>query len=262
MQCRDAREHLLELDGDRLPAGVEREVHAHLAECQDCRQLAEADRRLRALLLAHVAQDPAPPALRRRVTAVLRAAEGARPAWRARVGWRGWLVPALAGVAAIGLVSWGAQRWLARDPTTTLLAHAVVEHAEYVQETMPRQAPDPRRLVAALEEQAGFRLAPVFLGDGEVTLVATSTAALEGHRAAALIYRNAAGIYSSLFLLPEDVPIPAEGRMAIQTYKPHRRVTEGRQVLLWKQHGLTHLLVSDLGEGELPSMFLRIRTAA
>jgi hypothetical protein len=50
--------------------------------------------------------------------------------------------------------------------------------------------------------------------------------------------------------------------LAIETYKPHHRIVSGKQVLYWKQQDLAYILVSDLDQTGLASMFLKVRTAA
>jgi hypothetical protein len=164
--------------------------------------------------------------------------------------------------AAAALVVWIGAGGLRSDPVSQLMAEAVHEHADYVHATMPRQTPDPQALLRAVGATVQFPVEPVFRGDADVQLVAATGSEIQGRHAAALIYRTAAGVYSTLFLVPQDVPIPDGDRMAIQTYKPHHRTAEARHLLLWKQRGLTYLLVSDLPEAELPGMFLRIRTAS
>jgi anti-sigma factor (TIGR02949 family) len=257
MDCGDARDRLPEFERNELSPEAASGVRAHLAACAGCREVAEADARLRALLRTRAPRFEAPPAVRRRVAEMLEA--GAPRRWRDRPAW--WVGLSVGLAAATVLLVWVGARWLRPDPVSQLVAEALHEHAEYVQEAMPRQTPDPRALLQAVGATVQFPVEPVFRGDAQVQLVAATGSQIRGRHAAALIYRSAAGIYSTLFLLPQDVPIPEGGRMAIQTYKPHHRVAEDRHLLLWKQRGLTYLLVSDLPEGELPGIFLKIRTA-
>jgi hypothetical protein len=49
--------------------------------------------------------------------------------------------------------------------------------------------------------------------------------------------------------------------MPIETFKPYHRVVSGRQLLFWKQGSLACLLVSDLDQAGLASMFLKVRKA-
>ncbi len=169
----------------------------------------------------------------------------------------------LAGAVAILLLVWAGILWVGRDPTSPLANRAVAEHVEYAKEAMNRPAPDPQPLVESLRSLVSFSFGPVFLGDSQVQLVASMVSDLSGKRAATFVYRDALGRYTTLFLMPEaGTVVPTEGRMPIETFKPHHRIASGRHVLLWKQRDLACLIVSDLDEGGLTTMFLKIRKAA
>jgi hypothetical protein len=145
---------------------------------------------------------------------------------------------------------------------SVLLERAVDEHAEYVKETMTRPAADPAAVTRELKEKVDYAFEPVFPGDAQQQLVAGTVSDLPGQRAATFVYRDGAGRYTTLFLLPAaGVDIPAEGRMPIETFAPYRRVVSGRQLLLWTQGRLAYLLVSDLDPAGAAAMFLKIRTA-
>jgi len=141
-----------------------------------------------------------------------------------------------------------------------LVQSALHEHAEYAEDLMPRQAPDPREVLAPLPGLAGFDIGDPFPGDAEIQLMSGVVSEVAGRKAAALIYRNPAMRYSTLFVLADALPIPEGDRLAIGEYRPHYRTAEGRQLLMWRQRGLTYLLVSEIPAGELPGMFLKVRS--
>ena len=79
----------------------------------------------------------------------------------------------------------------------------------------------------------------------------------------AVVSRTAPGPHPPRLLTPgPDATIPAEDRLAIEIFKPHHRVASGKQVLYWKQRDLACLMVSDLDQQGLASMFLKVRKAA
>ncbi len=260
MNCQEARDHFPELEGSQLASSVEREVRSHLDACPDCRRALEADLQLRELLRTHAPRFETPLGLRHQVAALL---EGRRvAARRRRLAWKTWLPVGFAAAAAAVLIVWVNPGLFRPNAVAGLTADAVHEHAEYTREAMALPAPDPTAVLAPLRPRLAFALDPVFRGDGEVHLMTAAMSDIAGHPAAALTYRNSAGVYSTLFLIPRDVAMPTESRMTIQSYKPYHRAADGRQMLLWKQRGLTYVLVSDLAEQDLPAMFLRIRTAS
>jgi hypothetical protein len=116
--------------------------------------------------------------------------------------------------------------------------------------------------VRELKGQLDYPFEPIFTGDSGEQLVAGKVSDLSGKRAATFVYRDGAGRYTTLFLMPEaGIVIPTEGRMPIETFKPYHRLVSGRQLLLWKQGNLACLLVSDLDQAGLAAMFLKIRKA-
>jgi anti-sigma factor (TIGR02949 family) len=267
MDCSVAREHLSDLVRGRVDAATAEAVRVHAEACAACAAAMQAETRMRAFVRAQAPRYVAPAALRTRIQALLGGQVPARAVprttWLHRLTSRPWTVAALAGAAAVLLVVWGASFWLARDPLVLFLDRAVAEHSEYVKDTMTRPAADPLALVSGVRSQVDFRLEPVFLGDARVQLVTGTTSDLRGRRAATFVYRDASGRYTTLFLMPEaGLAIPTEGRMPIEGFKPYHRVASGRQLLLWKQGNLACLLVSDLDEAGIASMFLKVRKAA
>ena len=264
MRCADVKEHLADLNRGRLEPETAKAIRAHVEECVACAADLQTDAEIRALIRAQAPRYTAPPGLRVRIQANM-----TRPAIRgsSSSAWLGWLrahtwAGGLAGAVAAILLVWSGSQWLAGDPLSRMLAHAVTEHAEYVQHMLNRPLPDSQALLGVLRSQAGFTFEPVFQGDSGVQLVGTQMNEVSGKRAATLIYRDSAGRYTTLFLMPgTGTVIPDGGRMQIESFKPFHRVTSGRQVLLWKQRELACIIVSDLDQSGLASMFLKIRKA-
>jgi hypothetical protein len=204
---------------------------------------------------------PAPTALRAHLAALRAAPVPSRPAkWRRWLFGHRWVVGSLAGAMAMLCLVWSGVQRMASDPVTVLLNRAITEHAEYAQTTRPQPTPDAQAMVRAVREQVGLASAALFSGDAETQLVAGEVGMLAGRRAATFVYRDGAGRYTTLFLLPAiELVLPAESRMPIETFKPYHRVVDHRQLLLWKQGSLTCLMVSDRDQAGVASLFLRIR---
>jgi hypothetical protein len=264
MECPEALEHVAELSRDRLPVAMADAVRAHLDGCGGCREALRIEQRLHALVRAQAPRYAASPALRARVRTALQAAERAPSrGWRGWVRFHPWTTSAVAGAVAMLALAWAGTAWFARDPVSRLVAQAVDEHVEYAREAMDRPVPDPKSLLQRAESEAPFPLGPIFAGDAEAPLISVTAGDVGGHPAVALVYRNAPGRYTTLLLIPGGAAtIPAENRLAIEAYKPHHRVTAGKQVLYWKQRDLAYLLVSDLDQAGVARMFLKVRKAA
>ena len=264
MECREARDHLAELTRAHLAPDLADAVRAHAAGCATCADALRAEAVLHTVIREQAPRYTAPPALRARVEVAFR--EAGRPVsfgWRAWLFLHPWTARGLAGVLAALIVIWVGATWLARDPVSRLVSRAVDEHREYAREAMHRPAPNPVELLATLRPRAGFPLGSLFPGDTEALLISTTTVELRGKPAVALVYRNGPERYTTLLLMPgADVTIPAEDRLPIETFKPHHRVASGKQVLYWKQNDLACMMVSDLDESAMATMFLKIRKAA
>jgi len=280
MDCSEACKHLSDLNRGRLEADTAEVVRAHVAQCPTCAAALQTEARVRVLIQAQVPRHSTPSALRARVQALL--AESTSPeesvargaAARSRrtaglSGWRDlfrghpWTLGSLACAAAVLLVVSAGWLWLAKDPVSRLADRAVAEHLEYIKDTMTRPAAEPSAVMGEVKSQVDFAFEPVFPGDAQVQLVSGKVEKLGGKRTAMFIYRDASGHYTTLFLMPEaGIVIPDEGRLPIETFKPYHRMTKGRQLLLWKQRNLACLLVSDLDQAGMASMFLKVRKAA
>ena len=264
MECAEAREHLADLNRGQLGADLTQAVRGHVEQCASCRGALEADAEIRTLVRAQVPRYSAPPALRARIEGLIgRPTRGERAAWWRWLRLHPWPVGAVAGAACVLLLVWAGNLWMVRDPVSLLAAQAVAEHVEYTKEVKTRPAPDPVALLRELRPQVDFPFEPVFQGDPQVQLVAALVGELSGKRAATFIYRDTAGRYTTLFLMPgAGVVVPEGERMPIETFKPHYRAASGRSLLLWKHRDLAWLLVSDLEKTEVPAMYLKVRKAA
>jgi anti-sigma factor RsiW len=264
MTCRDVREHLADLSRGHLPAELAGDLRAHLVGCPACSEVFRGEEQFRALVRGYAPRFTAPPALQARIQAALRdAGRPPRMIWRARVRRHPWLTGVLVGAMAALAIVWVGGAWLARDPVARLVAAAVDEHVEYAREAMHRPVPDAEELLRRVRSEAGFPLGPVFRGDTEAPLISATVSEVRGTRAVGLVYRNGPERYTTLLVMSgRDAVIPAEDRLAIESFKPHHRVASSKHVLYWKQHDVACLLVSDLDQPGLSVMFLKVRKAA
>ncbi len=267
MDCQEVREQLEEMVRGRLAASAAEALEAHLAGCASCREALEVQRAVRAMVRAGAPRYAAPSELRARIGAQVDArAERPRSAGAAWWPWKRlprWSLAAMAGTLAVLLAVWGPSLWTTRDPVARLVAGGLAEYREYARRAAPRPATDPAALLKPLQSELDFPFEPVFEGDPQIHLVSAQVSDLAGRRAATLVYRDGAGRYSALFLMPETgIPIPEQGRVSIEAYKPYHQATEGKQLFLWKQRNLACLLVIDGSEADGVALFLKIRKAA
>ncbi len=268
MDCEDARAHLHDLNRERLADGSAEAVRVHVGTCPACAAALRVDAEVRALIRAEVPRYEAPQGLRTRVQALFAEAATTRSAPAPAAGRRTWFarhrwaLGSLAGAMAALLVVWAGWLWTAGNPVARLADRAVAEHREYVQQTMTWPVADPQAVVGKLQREVGYPLGPVFPGDSQEHLVAGMVSELSRKRVATFIYRDSAGRYSTLFLMPEaGIAMPRQGQVRIEAFSPYHRIVTGRQVYLWPEGKLTCVLVSDLDQARSAAMFLKIRRA-
>jgi len=178
MDCREARDHLAELNRNQLPPMWPTPC-ARMRRVRRLRGVPSGRGALRALIRGRHAVC-GPPALRARFTPPC--ARPAAPCARLAIvavlhPWKvGGLGAALAALVAV----WVGTTWLAAIPSPGGVA-GVEEHVEYAQAAMHRPRPTPRSGGSAAN--AGrLPAGPLFAGDTEAQLVSTMTAELRGKR--------------------------------------------------------------------------------
>ena len=239
-------------------------VRAHLDHCATCRTQNEADR-VQAAQIGALAVTPAPPSLRHRI---LQDA-GARPR-----GLRRWFQhPAVTAVAAAVLVVAALSPWLGFrrdgpiDAVDSLLTAGVTEHQRILLQIQgppgPGDAPeDPDRALARVYTLTDVALPHAFAGAADFRLVSARPTLLADRKAAAAVLAFGQTQVTTYFALTgKDLPMPSEGRVQIEQYRPYLRAVRGFHCVYWKQGDLAYLMVTDLDDAGTRQLFLRMRKA-
>jgi anti-sigma factor RsiW len=259
LDCRDAREQLEEYRRGELPAEAAAVVEAHLGACPACRRLrAEMD------TLAGLVRGlprPASPARLRRAVARL-----GQP--RSRVlGWlaRPWVAATVAAVLVAAVLS----PWLRfrddrpRDVLEALLQSGISEHrriALLVEDA--GDVEDATPLFREVQRLTGIPLPAVFAGVGDLRLRDARAIVLVGRKTAAAALRYPKSPVTTYFLLRgPDLPMPSEGRVQIEQYRPYMRQIGDLNVVYWKQQDLAYVMVSGLDAEGCRKLFLKMRKA-
>ena len=99
-------------------------------------------------------------------------------------------------------------------------------------------------------------------GTGELHLVAARPTILASRKTAAATLRYETSPVTTYFILAgPDLPMPTEGRVQIEQYKPYMREVNGFNVVYWKQKDLAYLMVSGLDREECQKLYLKVRQA-
>ena len=102
----------------------------------------------------------------------------------------------------------------------------------------------------------------ILAGTGELRLLAAKPTLLESRKTAAAALRDATSSVTTYFILPgKDLPMPSEGRVQIEQYRPHMRQVNGFNVVYWKQKDMAYLMVSGLDREGCQKLYLTTRRA-
>jgi anti-sigma factor RsiW len=260
MDCHQTRElfeehRRRELDPERAAA-----VEAHLEQCPACRAAWAREEAVSTLVRA-LPRLPAPPALVRQVRAL-----GVRR--RGIPGWLGrpWVAAAVAAVVVAAVLA----PWLRRpaerpgDIVDALIQSGIAEHRRILLEleAAPREISDPDALFQRVRSVTAVELPKVFAGTDELHLVAARPTLLASRKTAAATLRYKTLPDTTYFVLAgPDLPMPTEGRVQIEQYRPYMREVSGFNVVYWKQKDLVYLMVSGLDREGCQKLYLKVRQA-
>jgi len=260
MDCHQARELLEEYRRRELDPERAQAVEAHLAGCPVCQAMLTREESVARLVHA-LPRSPAPSSLARQI----RALDSRR---RGITGWVGrpWIAAAVAAVlVAAVLVPW-LRRPAERpgDVVDSIIQSGVAEHRRILMdlEATPREITDPTDLFHRVWTVTSVELPQVFAGTDELHLVAARPTMLVSRKTAAATMRYKAPPDTTYFLFPgADLPMPNEGRVQIEQYRPYMREENGYTIVYWKQKDMGYLMVSALGKEECKNLYLKVRKA-
>ena len=257
MECREAQDALEEYRREALSDRAGAAIRAHLAQCDRCRTLHEADTTLGAALRLKLPRHAAPAALRRQILRVARRGRGrfalSNP----------WVSAAVAAGLTLVLVL----PFLLRgrpDPLQALAAEVISEHVRSVlAEETEGSGENYKGVVQRLRAKTGVTLRWFYPGDPEIKLVYARPVLVLGKKGLGLLYQDQSGRMATYLVFPgEEVKVPATGRVKVADFNPYAGKADGYSLLLWKQEGLNCVLISDWDRDRFLQLFLNIRRAA
>ncbi len=262
MNGHETHEILEEYRRRELAPDRARAVEAHLQACPACRGTLARDEAVARLVQA-LPRPPAPEALARQVRAL-----GTRQ--RGIAGWLGrpWVAAAVAAVVVAAILVPWMRRPAERpgDVVDALIQSGVAEHRRILLdlEATPREIshPDADAIFQRVRSVTTVELPKVFAGTDELHLLAARPTILASRKTAAATLRYKTLPDTTYFVLPgPDLPMPVEGRVQIEQYRPHMREVNGFNVVYWKQKDLVYLMVSGLDREGCQKLYLKVRQA-
>jgi Putative zinc-finger len=260
MDCHETRELLEEYRRHELEPDRARAVEAHLAGCGACRAILAREEAVAALVRT-MPRTSAPPALVRQIRA-LGAPQRGIGRWLARP----WVAAAIAAVVVAAILAPWIRRPAERpgDIVDALIQSGVAEHRRILLEVEVTHGAvsDPDALFQRVRSVTAVELPKILAGTDELHLVAVRPTLLASRKTAAATLRYKEQPDTTYFVLTgPDLPMPTEGRVQIEQYRPYMREVNGFNVVYWKQKDLVYLMVSGLDREGCQKLYLKVRQA-
>ncbi len=247
--CPEVRSALHALADGQLTESEKSMVEAHLDGCTHCHQELDTIRLLGAELRAQLPVHKAPEFLRQRITAVPGSSNVAgRSNYRLRnmpgFAVAGWIVAALALMVIV---------WQFQSRENFPASAFVKDHTNYLKNRELAQVnmSDPAALEKWFGERVDFH--PVVPKMNDATLLGGRVCKVADERVVLAFWAHNDETFT-IFTRPDSEalnldPMP---EIAVGGRTMHQSSAEGYSLLLWRENGLLHVLVTDHPQHELP----------
>jgi anti-sigma factor RsiW len=254
MNCEQTRLLLRDEQLGRLPEATSAALRQHLGSCAACTKLDAEERVLDELLHAHLPPIAAPKRLRERLSAQFEP-----PAPRAATRRLPVIASGMAAIVALAaaIVLWPRASIDAGDP---LLHEAVNDHLRvlYAQHPIEIESGGIHQVKPWFTGRVDFAPDLAFSGDDDFPLVGGAVSYLIDRKAATLVFKRRLHTISLFVFRSEGLPWPQMAARAMGPVSAQVGAVAGFHVVLWREAGLGHALVSDTGVNELLALGRRI----
>src|SRR6266568_5060326 len=261
MNCPDVRNHLLDVQRERLEPELRREIADHLEACAACTRANEAEHVLSNLLEVRLPRYPASPAAAPVLAATFALTLGALLQSLARVRWMRAVAPALAAVLAVGTTVLVVERTGPREngALASMTGEAVNDHLRILNSTHPLD----------IESSANHQVKPWFEGKLDFAPVVPEPAVqylrLEGgavgyffdRKAAVVVYGLRRHAVTMLVFRSEGLRWPPRGTSRLAAAEAFRASDRGFHTVFWRSGELCYALVSDVDPKKLDALAAR-----
>jgi anti-sigma factor RsiW len=214
----------------------------------------------------------APPALRRRLEALVATGSGAAagaaapPPRIARARGSTWAASFVSACAAAALVLIATRVTAPRAPTagapSELVTEAVNDHIRVISSTHPVdiESGGIHQVKPWFTGRLDFAPRVAFSGDAEFPLVGGSVGYFRDRKAAELVFKRRLHTITLLVFPPEGLPWPEDGAGAtpVGRLSVSEASSRGFSVLMWRDGGLGYALVSDVNPRDLELLATKI----
>jgi anti-sigma factor RsiW len=248
IDCEQARTLLRDEQLGRLPAEQSAAVQEHLRSCAECARVDAEERVLSQLLDAHLPPVPAPQLLRERLSAQFGLPSEPRRRTRTPV-----IAASLSAVALMAAAAFFVWPRGPIDPHDPLLREAVNDHLRvlYAQQPIEIESGGIHQVKPWFTGRLDFAPDLAFSGDDEFPLVGGAVGYVIDRKAATLVFKRRLHTISLFVFRSEGLAWPEKAARAIGSVHANVGEVDGFHVVLWREAGLGHALVSDASADEL-----------
>jgi anti-sigma factor RsiW len=255
-ECEETRLLLRDEQLGRLPEAQSAAVRRHLRSCAACSHIDAEERVLDELLHTHLPPIAAPERLRERLTAQFAAtAPPKRPTRRAAL-----IASAVAGPLALlaaCFLLWPRGNLATPDP---LLHEAVNDHLRvlYAQRPIEIESGGIHQVKPWFTGRLDFAPDLAFSGDADFPMVGGAVGYMIDRKAATLVFKRRLHTISLFVFRSEGLPWPRSATRTLGKLSAQVGEVAGFHVVMWRESGLGHVLVSDAGVNELLELGRRL----
>ena len=212
----------------------------------------------------------APPALRRRLEALVATGSGAAagaaapPPRIARARGSTWAASFVSACAAAALVLIATRVTAPRAPTggapSELVTEAVNDHIRVISSTHPVdiESGGIHQVKPWFTGRLDFAPRVAFSGDAEFPLVGGSVGYFRDRKAAVFVFKRRLHTITLLVFPPEGLPWPTSGLRPVGRLSVAEESARGFSTLMWRDGGLGYALVSDVNVHDLEALDVKI----
>jgi anti-sigma factor RsiW len=266
MDCKEARERLLDYERGRLGPDDRARVADHLASCAACERVLLHEKELSEVLEHRLPRYSAPLALKRRLAELVPREIEPVIAPRRERRWIGRLAPQLASAIAgamlmlVGLRVLHLQRPEPERPAFSMVNEAVNDHLRVVDSTKPVEIESGgiHQVKPWFTGRIDFAPRVAFSGDDEFPLVGGSVGYFHDRKAAVFVFKHKLHTITLLVFRADGIDWPTRNLVPIGRVTADARTDRGFSVVLWRDGELGYCLVSDVERNELERLAARV----
>jgi anti-sigma factor RsiW len=257
MKCDEARELLPAEIRRELGDTLHAEVRAHVDTCEACQREEAVERTLSEALELRLPHHKAPPALKRRLGAIV----AGKPPTPSPRGWMQRLMPMVAVAAVLALLPLTYENAAERDQASAALlsGETVNDHLRVLEGERPLEIVSGgiHEVKPWFADKIDFAPRVAFAGDEDFPLQGGTVSRFLDRKAATLVYKRRLHTISLFVFRADGLSWPTSHVTRVGHARARSSSDRGFTTIVWRDGDLGYALVSDLDPAELTQLAAR-----